>query len=89
MKGQEDTAYENAIFHLKILFPQDYPNNPPTIRLTSDFLHPNVFGSDLCLDILSPEKKEFSGWSSSYSALSILLQLQAFLFVKPSENIDL
>eukprot|EP01091_Cochliopodium_minus_P010396 TRINITY_DN2741_c0_g1_i1.p1 TRINITY_DN2741_c0_g1~~TRINITY_DN2741_c0_g1_i1.p1 ORF type:complete len:1424 (+),score=488.80 TRINITY_DN2741_c0_g1_i1:31-4272(+) len=88
IKGMPDTAYENAIFHLIIKFPKEYPNNPPEITLTETILHPNVFGNTLCLDILSSEKKEFSGWSSSYSVLSILLQLQAFLFVKPDEYID-
>jgi ubiquitin-protein ligase len=43
-------------------------------------------GSFICLDMLRPAAGNgaYSGWSSAYSVLSILLQLQSFLF---AENI--
>jgi ubiquitin-protein ligase len=91
--------YHGVIFHAQITFPQDFPCNPPVVQLCSDLPHPNVFagwdfnqhryrtkGFFICLDMLRPAKAgaSHSGWSSAYSVLSILLQLQSFLF---AENI--
>ena len=60
-----------------MLFPDNYPLNPPTCRLSNLLRHPNVFdeGEDyyICLDMLN------TGWSAAYSISSVLLQLLSFL----------
>ena len=56
--------------------------------ICTTLVHPSVFGKWVCLDMLElggwaadeEEERIFTGWSSGYSVLSILLQLQAFLF---------
>ena len=34
---------EGGFFKAIMKFPQDYPNMPPTLKITSDFWHPNVY----------------------------------------------
>ena len=81
IRGPENTPYEGGVWHLELTFPQIYPHEPPKICLFSDLPHPNVFGHVLCLDMLEGVRKtNGEGWTSAYSILSILLQLQSFLF---------
>ena len=79
--------------HFQLLFTQTYPMEPPAILLYTALPHPNVHiataGYKLCLDMLEGiSTTPYKGWSSSYSARSILLQLGAFIqsstdFVNP------
>lgn len=82
-----------GIFHLIIQFKETYPIDAPSIDLCTFVPHANVFPNKygkknhICLDMLedgefandSSKNREYTGWSSSYSVLSLLTQLQAFL----------
>merc|ERR1712008_282424 len=51
--GPPDTHYEGGFFKASMKFPQDYPNMPPTLKITSDFWHPNVYPDGrVCISIL-------------------------------------
>lgn len=82
IRGPEGTAFEGGVFHCEIVFPQDYPVSPPTIRLFTPVPHPNVLGeTSICLDILDVKQKQiYQGWTSAYTVETILIQLQSFLF---------
>lgn len=49
---------EGGFFNAIMSFPQDYPNNPPTVRFTTDVWHPNGmlydvksdFGLNVCIE---------------------------------------
>jgi ubiquitin-protein ligase len=78
-----------VILHLELTFPSDYPTRPPKLEvLGSTVRHPNVFSTFICLDMLeagewaADEEKQrpHCGWSSAYSILAILRQLQTFFF---------
>ena len=75
-----------TIFHLVLKFPETYPHAPPKVELCSYLKHPNVFGAWICLDMikLCYTDAPYQGWTTAYSVLSLLLQLQSFLF---AENI--
>ena len=93
LRGPEGTPYHGAVFHLSMAFPDNYPHSPPSVTLLTPLPeHPNVFdgGSRLCLDMLenSSSKGLYEGWTSGYSVLSILLQLQSFLFELPHDSKD-
>ncbi|EFC46452.1 hypothetical protein NAEGRDRAFT_65426 [Naegleria gruberi] len=73
---------------LTLTFNDNYPIVPPNVKCLSVIAHPHVFGSYICLDMLSVPYKyngtwdSWSAWSSTYSVLSILLQLESFLLDK-------
>jgi ubiquitin-protein ligase len=81
-----------AVFHLVIEFSENYPAVAPQVNLCTPLPHPNVFpnkyGKDnyICLDMLDAQgafstedqkNRPYTGWSSGYSMLSLLLQLQS------------
>ena len=72
------------VLHFLLLFPTDYPQKPPSILLTTPLPHPNVhrtiLGYKVCLDMLDGASEgPYQGWSQSYTARSILMQLEAFM----------
>jgi len=76
--------YEGICFHFIIEFPESYPKKAPKVRPCNHIRHPNVFGSYICLDILTmseeTETTPYRGWTSAYTVSSLLVQLQCFLF---------
>jgi stress response protein SCP2/ubiquitin-protein ligase len=90
-----------AVFHLVIEFSENYPAVAPQVNLCTPLPHPNVFpnkyGKDnyICLDMLDAQgafstedqkNRPYTGWSSGYSMLSLLLQLQTFLLDKEAQE---
>mmetsp|Transcript_10864 Transcript_10864/g.16052 ORF Transcript_10864/g.16052 Transcript_10864/m.16052 type:complete len:213 (+) Transcript_10864:100-738(+) len=90
--------YEGTIFHLKALFPSDYPPSPPKIEVCTYIPHPNVMSTngryEICLGMLQNSvgnsnhhntqhgnimARAYEGWSSAFSAFSILMQLQSLV----------
>ncbi|KAL0488051.1 ubiquitin conjugating enzyme E2 [Acrasis kona] len=82
MMGAEGSRYAGVVFHLSLLFPNDYPLSPPDVRLLTTVHRSHVYGSWICLDMLETHytNELYSGWSTAYSLSSILLQLQSYLF---------
>lgn len=83
-----DGVYVGVYFHLIMQFPVNYPAKPPTVKICTPISHPNVFSNGfICLSMLRPHTsaQAYEGWSSAYSATSVCLQLQSFLF---AEKID-
>jgi len=85
LAGPEGTQFHKTVFHIVLMFPMDYPQGPPQVLLCTSLPHPNVFGNQLCLDMLQPSTDPFTGWSSAYTVQSILVQLQSFLFVRQED----
>jgi ubiquitin-protein ligase len=90
-KGDKPHHYSDIPFHFVMKFPENYPASPPTICPSTSMKHPNVFGSYICCDLIKPihrdesgkrytNKQYFGGWTTAYTAYSVLMQLQAFLF---------
>uniref|UniRef100_A0A8C0JIV3 UBC core domain-containing protein n=1 Tax=Canis lupus dingo TaxID=286419 RepID=A0A8C0JIV3_CANLU len=72
--GPEGTPFGDGTFKLVIEFSEEYPNKPPTVRLSSKMFHPNVYADgSICLDILQ------NPWSPTYDVFSILTSIQSLI----------
>ena len=73
--GKKNTNWESGIYSVQLIFPQSYPQIPPTARFTPPLFHVNIFADGrVCLSLL----KE-SDWKPQISLKTILLNLQDFL----------
>ena len=72
--GPSETPFEDGTFKLTIIFTEEYPNKPPTVRFVSQMFHPNVYANgSICLDILQ------NRWSPTYDVSAILTSIQSLL----------
>jgi len=89
--GIKGSDYEGTCIHLIFHFPNDYPMHPPKVELCTTVKRDHVYGQWICLDMLQSwggfSQKKYTGWSTAYSTLSILLQLQSYLF-EPYANVS-
>jgi ubiquitin-protein ligase len=60
--------------HLSINFPDEYPRNPPRIKMNSTIQHPNVYGSFICASVLNA----YDDYSPAYTVKSIAIQMLSF-----------
>lgn len=52
-QGTPDTLYEGGFFIAHMIFPEDYPNNPPEMRFKTEMWHPNIYpDGKVCISIL-------------------------------------
>lgn len=99
----QEGIFSGLIIHFILLFPNNYPCDPPKIKLLNSIPHSNIipnFRNEkyfLCLDLINnffwmnqgtDHSRPFSGWSSSYTVETILNQLYVFLFDPTVENYD-
>lgn len=72
--GPDSTPYAKGIFHLTILFPTDYPHNPPHITFKTPVYHPNIDqDGEISLNILGRE------WCPALTIGKVLLSICSFL----------
>jgi len=85
--GPTGTDYEGGLFTATLVFPFDYPLNPPKMKFACDMWHPNVYpNGDVCISILhapgeDPHHYESSveRWSPVQSVEKILLSVVSML----------
>ena len=54
-EGPEDSLYEGGYFKAQLQFPEDYPNNPPSMTFKTKMWHPNIHSDGkVCISILHP-----------------------------------
>jgi len=72
--GPEDTPYSGGVFTLSILFPPDYPFNPPKIKFVTRIYHCNINQhGGICLDILKDQ------WSPALTISKVLMSISSLL----------
>ena len=95
--------YIGIVLHCILYFPDNYPKEPPKVKISTSIPHSNVVNYNgnknyLCLDILNGffcldrsethNSQSFLGWSSAYSVRSIIVQIQGFLLEDYIEGYD-
>ena len=82
VEGAKGTPFEGGYFHFKIDIPENYPFEPPEVKMITKVYHPNINSTSgkICVNIL---KKEV--WAPTNSIQSVLLSLQGLL-TKPNPD---
>mmetsp|Transcript_10401 Transcript_10401/g.18336 ORF Transcript_10401/g.18336 Transcript_10401/m.18336 type:complete len:159 (-) Transcript_10401:464-940(-) len=74
--GRENTIWEGGLFHLRLIYPEDFPSSPPKVQFVPTLFHPNVYPSGtVCLSILNAEED----WNPTVTLKQILLGIQDLL----------
>ena len=64
--GPEATPYEGGFFRAAMVFPREYPLQPPKMKFLSEIWHPNVFpNGDVCISILHPPGDDKYGYEDA------------------------
>ena len=60
-EGPDESPYEDGIFTLKFIFPEDYPTHGPEARFMTPMFHPNVNAkkdNHVCINLLNEWDKD-------------------------------
>ena len=85
--GPMDSLYKGGMFWFELIFPKDYPNNPPQINFLSPIFHPNVCPYKNSLGLVC--HNFIKNWNPSYTVGFILTKLYALFYqVNPESAFD-
>ena len=87
--GPGETPYAHGFYFFRLRFPQNYPLEPPKVKLMTQGEHirfnPNLYtNGKVCLSILGTW--EGPGWTASCTLSSVLLSIQSLLNANPIHN---
>ena len=88
--GPCETPYEGGFFYFILDFPDDYPREPPRVRLITTGsgtcrFNPNLYANGkVCLSLLNTWHGE--KWSMVNTLSSVLLSIQSIMCEKPYHN---
>ncbi|PVU87593.1 hypothetical protein BB561_006269 [Smittium simulii] len=78
--GPPDTPFEGGILPATLIFPKDYPLNPPVMKFTCPIFHPNVYpNGTVCISILHPPGEDPNQYESSAERWSPVQSVEKIL----------
>lgn len=85
LTGHPDSRYAGQTFSAELVFPPDYPFNPPRFQFNTHIRHRNVSTEGLlCIDIL--KKSAGGAWSPAFTVSKILLSIGSLIFDEITER---
>lgn len=80
ISGPVDTVFEGGLFPAKLVFPTDYPLNPPKMSFLCEMFHPNIFPDGrVCISILHSPGDDPLGYESSSERWSPVQSVEKIL----------
>jgi len=74
IKGPKNTPYEGGLFMLHVVFPQQYPFQPPKVQFVTSIYHCNVSSEGrLCLNVLR------DSWTPSLTFIKVMENIKLML----------
>ncbi|CAB4065404.1 UBE2I [Lepeophtheirus salmonis] len=81
-RPKKGTPWENGMYKGQLIFNNNFPYDPPTVKFDPPLFHPNVhYSGFVCLSLLNPTKD----WRPNLTIREILLGIQ-FLLNDPNVN---
>ena len=74
LKGPDKSCYENRLFKLLLIFPENYPEDPPDIRFITKIYHPNISEDGvICISSNSTD------WNPNSNIINIIYSIYVLL----------
>ena len=75
MQGPKETPYENGIFKIRFVFPNNYPFAAPDVKFVTTIYHPNIRRDtgEICQDVF------YSSWAPTQKVSDILEKIVSLL----------
>lgn len=81
ISGPRGTPYEGGLFKMEIVFPENYPQTAPAIKMKTEIYHPNITDDgNICIDIIK------GAWKPHYTMRFILLAIVGLLQYPNPDN---
>ena len=88
--GPADTNYKNGLFYVRVLFPDNYPNEKPEVRFITPIYHVNVnhvqnYGQEVdplghvCISTINK-------WKPSYTMRQVFIDIFALFYLGNPES---